>query len=151
MQTRSSAQPASHVYFRPTTPDQRCLLFNTAELIDNVSEAARRAHEGRGTYTYWEPRFTAEGLAGLAAERSRAPHRTRIAPVSADLKAKVLACHHDHAGEGFRSIANRINQAHDWQRMIGHSKVHEIGSAARRTTVDDAAHCGRLYPICEGA
>lgn len=139
MKTAPSAQQALHVYFRPTTSDQRCLLFNTAEQLDNVSEAARRAHVGRGTYYYWEPRYTADGLAGLAAERSRAPHHTRIAPIRADLEAAVLACHSAHSSEGCRSIANRINQAHGWQKVIGHSKVHEIVSAARRATVMDAA------------
>ena len=135
MEPVSSAQPALQVSFRPTTADQRGLLFNTAEHIGNVSEAARRAHVGRGTYYYWQPRYTAAGLAGLATERSRAPHRNRIAPISADLEAEVLAYHQLHPSEGCRSIANRINQTHHWQKVIGHSKVNELVAATRTTAL----------------
>lgn len=126
MDTQSSAEPTAHAYFRPTTSSQRHLLFNTAAEIDNVSEAARRAHTGRGTYYYWRPRVAAGGLAALDIERSRAPHRTRISPVSATLKQEVLDYEQQHPQAGYRTIANDINKAHGWQKVISHSKVGEM-------------------------
>jgi transposase InsO family protein len=131
MDTITIFPPPSHVYFRPTTVGQRRLLFSTAEETGNVSEASRRAHVSRGTYYYWRPRYESEGAAGLAAERSRAPHRTRIPSVSADLRAEVLAYHQAHPTEGYRSIANGIGKAHQWKKMISHTKVQEIILADR--------------------
>ena len=134
METNASAQPVSHVYFRPTTSAQRCLLFDTVAQLENVSEAARHAHVGRGTYYYWRSRYETAGVAGLLTERSRAPHRTRLAPISAELQTEVLTYHQAHPGEGCRSIANAIRQTHHWEKVIGHSKVHELVSAARPGT-----------------
>jgi transposase InsO family protein len=130
MTTQVPTQPNPHVHFRSTTPDQRCLLFNTVEQTDNVSAAARRAHVGRSTYYYWQPRFEAQGLAGLASEQSRAPHRTRIPPITDEIQAEVLAYHQAHLDEGCRRIADAINQAHNWQHVIGHTKVYELVVAA---------------------
>ncbi len=63
----SSADPprTRHVYFRPTTAGQRQLLFEVADQTGNVSEGARQAHVGRGTYYYWRPRREAEGPRAL--------------------------------------------------------------------------------------
>jgi len=131
MDTTTLSQRPLRVYFRPTTVGQRQLLFSTAEETGNVSEAARRAHVSRGTYYYWRARYESDGAAGLAAEGSRAPHHTRIPPVSAELRAEVLAYHQAHPGEGYRSIANSIGKAHEWQKVIGHTKVREIILAER--------------------
>lgn len=131
MATESSAQVSAPVHYRSTTADQRCLLFNTVEQSDNVSAAARRAHVGRGTYYYWQPRYEAEGLAGLASERSRAPHHPRIPATSAEVQTEVLAYHRAYPTEGCRRIAHAINQAHHWQKVIGHTKVHELVVAER--------------------
>jgi transposase len=131
MVTESSAQLSAPVHYRSTTADQRCLLFHTVEQSDNVSAAARRAHVGRGTYYYWQARYEAEGLAGLASERSRAPHHPRIPAISAELQSEVLAYQRTHPTEGCRRIAHAINQAHDWQKVIGHSTVHELVVAER--------------------
>lgn len=89
METQPSAQSKPHIYFRPTTPAQRHLLFDTAQQTDNVSEGARQAHTGRGTYYYWQPRYAAGGPAALDVERSRAPKHTRIAPVTAAMSQEV--------------------------------------------------------------
>jgi hypothetical protein len=96
-----------------------------------VSEAARRAHVGRGTYYYWRSRHATDGLAGLAQGHSRAPHHTRIPSVSAELRAEVLAYEADHPGAGCRRTANEICKAHDWQPVIGYTKVREIVLAQR--------------------
>jgi len=131
MDTMTSSQAPPRVYFRPTTAGQRMLLFSTAEESGNVSEAARRAHVSRGTYYYWRPRYESDGIAGLAIEWSRAPHHTRIPPVSAELQAEVLAYHQAHPTEGYRSIANGIGKAHKWKKVISHTKVREIILANR--------------------
>jgi transposase InsO family protein/transposase len=130
MDTNSSS---ARTYFRPTTASQRRLLFNTVEETANVSEAARRAHVGRGTYYYWLDRYEAEGLAGLEHERSRAPHNTRIPSISAELRAEVVSYAQTHPGEGYRSIANAICKQHDWQKVIGYTKVREIILEERQT------------------
>jgi transposase InsO family protein len=110
---------------------QRELLFRAAEETGNVSEAARQAHVGRGTYYYWRDRYRADGQAGLAQERSRAPKRTRIAPVGDEVQAEVLAYYRAHPNErGYRTIANRLRQQHG-QAVMGQNKVGEIIRAAR--------------------
>jgi len=126
MDTSAVSQAPSRVYFRPTTASQRRFLFCAAEEAGNVTEASHRARVSRGTYYYWRPRYESDGNAGLEHERSRAPHHTRIPPVSPELQAEVLAYHQAHLGEGWRSIANGIAQAHYWQPVIGYTKVREI-------------------------
>ena len=123
MDTNTTSQTASRTYFRPTTESQRRLLFRLVEETGNVSEAARQAHLGRGTYYHWRSRYAAEGVAGLAKERSRAPRRTRIPPVSAELREEVLTYYREHPDEqGYRTIASRLRQVHG-QPVIGHTKV----------------------------
>ena len=113
-------------YFRPTTPAQRRLLFETYEATGDVTEACAKAHVGRGTFYYWRPRFEAGGYAALEQERSRAPHRTRIPPIALPLVEEVLAYKRGHPEAGYRTVAQRIRQAHDWQPVIGPSKVRLI-------------------------
>jgi len=101
---------------------------------DTVTAAAHQAHVGRGTYYYWQDRYAAEGQAGLQAERSRAPTHPRLAPISAEICAEVLALYEANPHErGGRTIAARLRQAHDGQAVIGHSKVAEILRGARAT------------------
>jgi len=126
MDTITVAQVPSHVYFRLTTFSQRQLLFGRVEETGNVTQAAQHAHVSRGTYYHWRPRYEAEGVAGLAAERSRAPLHPRIPPISAELRAEVLVYHQAHPDEGYRSVANGIAKAHNWQKVISYSKVREI-------------------------
>jgi transposase InsO family protein len=117
-------------YFRPTTVSQRQHLFRVVQETGNVSAAARQAHVGRGTYYTWRERYAAAGLAGLTAEGSRAPHRTRIPPVSPEIRQEVLAYDQAHPGLGCRTVAHRVRQAHNWAPVISHRKVWEIRQAA---------------------
>ena len=131
MDTSQEISTSVRPYFRPTTVSQRELLFRAAEETGNVSQAARQAHVGRGTYYYWRDRYLADGQAGLAQERSRAPKWTRIAPVGDDVQAEVLAYYRDHPNErGYRTIAHRLRQQ-PGQAVIGQNKVGEIIRAAR--------------------
>jgi transposase InsO family protein len=131
MDTLTIAQVPAHVYFRPTTFHQRLLLFGMVEETGNVTQAAQRAHTSRGTYYYWRPRYEAEGVAGLATERRRAPLHPRIPPISAELREEVLAYHQAHPDEGYRSIANGLAKAHNWQKVISYTKVREVILADR--------------------
>jgi transposase InsO family protein len=145
MDTNTLSPSAAHVYFRPTTVGQRQLLFDAAKETGNVSEAARRAHVCRGTYYYWQSRYTSAGAAGLV-ERSRAPHHTRIPPVSDELRAEVLAYRQAHPGEGYRATANAMGKAHNWHKVIGATKVRDIVLAARET---QPRSTGSVTPLVE--
>ena len=132
--TTTTSSTASRTYFRPTTASQRQLLFGTVAAGETVTAAARRAHVGRGTYYYWRERYATAGTAGLKDERSRAPRHPRLAPISAEVRAEVLAYYDAHPHErGSRTIADRLRQAHQGQSVIGHSKVAAIIRLARAT------------------
>ena len=113
---------------------QRQKLFDLAEQTGNVSDAARGAHVSRGTYYYWQARYQADHSAGLV-ERSRAPHHPRIPAISAELRAEVLAYRQAHPRAGYDTIANDLRQAHDWQKVIGPTKVRDVVLAARAAEV----------------
>ena len=113
-------------YFRPTTSAQRRLLFETYEATGDVAEACAKAHVGRGTFYYWRPRFETGGFEALKQERSRAPQRTRIPPIAPEIVEEVKAYKQAHPEAGYRTVAQRVRQAHDWQPVIGPSKVRLI-------------------------
>lgn len=113
-------------YFRPTTPAQRHLLFETYEATGDVAAACAKAHVGLGTFYYWRPRFEVGGYEALEQERSRAPHRTRIPPIAPEIVQEVIGYKRAHSEAGYRTVAQRVRQAHDWQPVIGPSKVRLI-------------------------
>jgi len=116
----------SRTHFRPTTASQRDLLFRTVAETGNVSHAAGVAHVGRGTYYYWRPRFAEGGYPALAQERSRAPYTFRIPPIAPAIIEEVKAAKRANPKAGYRTIANEIRKAHQWQPVIGPTKVREI-------------------------
>jgi transposase InsO family protein len=142
----TTATPAQ-TYFRPTTVSQRELLFRRVDETGNVSAAARQAHVGRGTYYRWRDRYQAAGAAGLAHERSRAPHQPRIPPVSPALRAEVRAYDQAHPGQGCRTVAHRICQAHDWEKVISHTTVWQIRRAAPAAAVVPMAAPPAYTPV----
>ena len=113
-------------YFRPTTVAQRRLLFESYEATGDVAQACAKAHVGRGTFYYWRPRFEVGGYEALEQEQSRAPHRTRLPPIGPEIVQEVIAYKQTHPKAGYRTIAQRIRQAHNWQAVIGPSKVRLI-------------------------
>ena len=117
-------------YFRPTTVQQRRLLFETYEATHDVREACGTAHVGRGTFYYWWPRYQAGGYEALEQELSRAPHRTRIPPIAEAIVEEVIAYKQAQPQAGYRSVANGIRQAHQYQPVIGPTKVRRILLAA---------------------
>src|SRR5512146_355120 len=122
----TSSTKAQRAYFRPTTAQQRRLLFETWEAGHSVQAACRIAHVGRGTFYYWLPRFQQEGYAALAEPKSSAPHTPRIPATAEALKQEVLAYKREHPASGYRTIANELRKAHDWQPVIGPTNVRDI-------------------------
>ena len=120
-------QPKSkRPYFRPTTPDQRRLLFETYERTGDIDAACGAAHMARRTFYVWLPRFRAGGYAALVQTGSKAPHTTRIPPTPAGTVAEVIAYKQGQPEAGYRSIANGLKQAHHWQAVISATQVRRI-------------------------
>jgi len=125
MEVSTETEVSKRTYFRRTTESQRRLLFEAAEKSGSVSEAARRARVSRGTYYYWQERYESAGPAGLSEERSRAPRRTRIPPVSEEVRDAVIQYHRLNPGDGCRTAADRMRQQYG-RPVIGRTKVREI-------------------------
>jgi transposase len=117
---------SKRTYFRPTTAQQRRLLFETYERTGNVDEACRAARMARRTFYYWLPRFRDGGYAALEQERSRAPHKTRIPPTPHETVQEVIAYRQTHPKAGYRRIAAELKKAHDWQAVISPTQVRRI-------------------------
>ncbi len=113
-------------YFRETTPQQRRLLFETYERTGDINAACAAAHMARRTFYHWLPRFRAGGYAALVQTGSKAPHKTRIPPTRPETVAEVIAYKQAHPEAGYRSIANGLKQAHDWQAVISATQVRRI-------------------------
>ncbi len=121
---------AKRTYFRPTTPQQRRLLFETFEQTHDIDEACRVAHVARRTFFYWQPRYREGGLAALEHELSRAPHKTRIPPTPETTVQEVIAYRRAHPEAGYRRIAAELKKAHGWQSVISPAQVKRILQAA---------------------
>lgn len=123
----SEQEPKSkRTYFRPTTPQQRRLLFETYERTGNVDGACQTARVARRTFYYWLPRFRQGGYAALEQERSRAPHKTRIPPTPEKTVQEVIAYRQAHPKAGYRRIAGELKRAHNWQSVISPTQVRRI-------------------------
>jgi transposase len=113
------------VYFPPTTPQQRKLLFETWEQTGNVTAACRKAHVGRATFYYWKPRFDRDGYAGLEAyEKAGVPKGT--GRVTMEIEAKVLELQRQHAGWGKHRLADEVAKANNWVPLVSPNTVRRI-------------------------
>ncbi|MCX6068248.1 MAG: integrase core domain-containing protein [Chloroflexi bacterium] len=116
---------ATHVYFPPTTPQQRKLLYETWEQTDNVTTACKKAHVGRATFYYWKPRFDKDGYAGLENyEKTGVPKGTGC--VAAEVETKVLELHDQHADWGKHRLANEIAKANNWVPLLSPNTVRRV-------------------------
>lgn len=115
-------------YYRPTTVDQRKLLFRVYEQTDSPQKAAAAAHVGIGTLYYWRKRFEVGGYAALEETRS---HRPRSFPrqLSAAVREEVVAAKREHQDWGRQRIADELRKAHGWQAVVSPSEV-------RRTLIE---------------
>jgi transposase len=111
-------------YFRPTTAQQRRLLFETWETTGDVEVACKQAHVCQGTFYYWKPRFEAGGYAALEKPESHAaksPHQT-----SERIAQQVVAMRQEHPAWGKERIADELAKANNWQRVISPNTVRRI-------------------------
>jgi transposase len=116
---------ANHVYFPPTTSQQRKLLFETWEQTDNVTTVCQKAHVGRATFYYWKPRFDKDGYAGLETyEKTGVPKGTGC--VAVEVEAKVLELHGQHADWGKHRVASEIAKANNWVPLISPNTVRRV-------------------------
>lgn len=116
---------SKRIYFPPTTPQQRKLLFEAWEQTQNVTAACRKAHVGRSTFYYWKPRFSEQGYAGLETyEKVGVPVGT--GRVAAEIKRKVLALHEAHADWGKRRLADELAKANNWVALVSPNSVRRI-------------------------
>lgn len=113
-----------HTYFRPTTAQQRRLLFETWETSGDVKAACRQAHVCPATFYYWKPRFEAGGYAALekpASHAAKSPHKTL-----ARIEQQVIALGQEHPTWGKERIADELAKANNWQRVISPNTVRRI-------------------------
>jgi len=111
-------------HYRQTTADQRRLLFETWEATGSVTEASQVAHVCRQTFYVWQPRFAAEGYAGLLEFASRAPkHPSRIDPA---IKPRVIALRQAHPSWGKQRIADELTRANQWVPLVSRGTVRRI-------------------------
>jgi len=115
-------------YYRPTTVDQRKLLFKVYEQTGSPRKAYTAAHVGRATFYYWRPRFEKGGYAALEQVGSHAPH-TFPNQLPASVREEVIIAKGEHPEWGRRRIADELRKAHEWQPVISASEV-------RRTLID---------------
>jgi transposase len=101
--------PKKHIYFRPTTAQQRRLLFETWETTDDVETACQQAHVCQATFYYWKPRFEAGGYAALEKPESHAPKSPRQA--SERIEQQAVAMHQEHPTWGKERIADEFGQS----------------------------------------
>ena len=111
-------------YFRPTTPQQRHLLFETWLATGNVAEACARARVSLRTFYYWRPRFEEGGFAALAEERSHAPKNpSRIAP---DIVAQIIDLKQTHPDWGKLRIAKHIVRQNESIASLSPNTVRRV-------------------------
>lgn len=127
--TASQGAEGKRPYYRPTTADQRKLLFRTYRETGSVSGAARAAHVGVGTFYYWRPRFEAGGEAALEVTGSHRPH-TFPQALAASLVAEVKDAKVEHPEWGRRRIAHEVGKQHGWQPVVSASAVRRMLIAA---------------------
>jgi len=116
---------ANRVYFSPTTPQQRKLLFESWEQTGNVTAACRTAHVGRATFYYWKPRFVKNGYAGLVSyEQLGVPKGT--GRLTAEVQTQVTELHRAHADWGKRRLADEMAKANNWVPLVSPNSVRRI-------------------------
>ena len=123
--TRDEEMPAKRPFFRPTTADQRKVLFQVYEQTGSPRTACAAAHVGIATFYHWRPRFLAGGDAALDEPRSHAPH-TFPHHLPAPIVAEVERAKQEHPEWGRRRIAAEVRKSHDWQAVVSASEVRRI-------------------------
>ena len=123
--TTSRLAEGKRAYYRPTTADQRKLLFRVYEESGSVRAASAAAHVGIGTFYYWRKRFEVGGYAGLEVVGSHRPHRYphQLGP---EIVAEVKVAKVEHPEWGRQRIADELKKAHGWQAVVSASEVRRV-------------------------
>jgi len=119
-----AAMDKKRTYFRPTTAQQRRLLFETWEATGNVTKACQKARVSRRTFYNWKPRFDQKGYAGLETPESRAPkepHRK-----SDEIEKQVVEMRRQNPEWGKRRIADELAKANNWVPVVSPNTVKRI-------------------------
>lgn len=119
-----AAMDKERTYFRPTTAQQRRLLFETWEATGNVTRSCQKARVSRRTFYNWKPRFDQKGYAGLERPESRAPkepHRK-----SDEIEKQVIEMRRQNPEWGKRRIADELAKANNWVPVVSPNTVKRI-------------------------
>jgi transposase len=111
-------------YYRPTTAQQRRLLFESWEATGNVSEACRKAHVSRRTFYNWKPRFNQAGYPGLETTASSAPKEPQ--KKSDQIEKQVIEMRRQHPDWGKLRIANELSKSNSWVPLVSPNTVRRI-------------------------
>lgn len=114
----------TRTYFRPTTAQQRRLLFKTWEATGNVAEACRIARVSRKTFYYWKPCFDEGGYEALEQSESHAPKAPN--KTAENIEKRVIDMHHERPDWGKRRIADELGKANNWIPVISPNTVRRI-------------------------
>jgi transposase len=112
-------------YFRPTTADQRRLMFAVYEQTDSPCQACESAHVCLGTFYRWRPRFLVGGYAALDEPGSHRPHASPN-QLPNRLVEEVITAKREHPTWGKRRIADELAKGHGWQAVISASQVRRV-------------------------
>ncbi len=111
-------------YFRPTTAQQRKLLFETWQSTGNVALACRRARVSRQTFYNWKARFEILGYTGLEEAKSHAPKHPRRTPEP--IGRQIILMRQQNPKWGKRRIADELKKVNDWVALVSPNTVRRI-------------------------
>lgn len=112
------------IYFRPTTAQQRRLLFETWEATGNIAKACRKAHVSRNVFYTWKERFDQTGYVGLETPLNHAPKEPHKAP--RDVEERVIEMCRRNSEWGKRRIADEMAKANNWVPLVSPNTVRRI-------------------------
>ena len=113
-----------HTYFRPTTPQQRRLLFEMWEAHGNVEEACKQARVSIRTFYYWKPRFEEGGYEALEETRSHAPKNPHRTPK--DVETQIIELKMAQPDWGKLRIAKEVAQSDNSVESISPNTVRRV-------------------------
>ena len=125
------------IYFRPTTAQQRRLLFEIWEETGNVTRACQEARVSRRTFYLWKPRFEQAGYVGLETAASHAPKQPHKTPQ--EIEQRVIEMRRQHPDWGKQRIADELSKANNWVAVISPNTVRRILQEAGLWSVPEAA------------
>lgn len=115
---------AKRIHYPRTTGQQRKRLFEIWAETGNISEASRKAHVGRGTFYYWQPRFEQQGYEGLEEFASHAPDEP--ARTAEKVAQAVIELKQAHPDWGKKRIAQELAKANSWVAVLSPNTVKRI-------------------------